>query len=103
MHSLLSGAPAPWAAAQRAPAAVAVCLPELRPLKMESGVAQVLTLMAGIGAALDEPILAAARATLREAGAEPGPLSWLAPDRACDIPFSGADPLAVEAALRRHL
>ena len=56
--------------------------------------AQVLTLMAGIGAALDEPILAAARATLREAGAEPGPLSWLAPDQACDIPFSGGDPQA---------
>jgi phosphoserine phosphatase len=66
-------------------------------------VAQVLTLMAGIGAALDEPILAAARATLREAGAEPGPLSWLAPDRACDIPFSGADLHGLEAALRRHL
>ena len=65
--------------------------------------AQVLTLMAGIGAALDEPILAAARATLREAGAEPGPLSWLAPDQACDIPFSGADPHGLEAALRRHL
>jgi phosphoserine phosphatase len=59
--------------------------------------------MAGIGAALDEPILAAARATLREAGAEPGPLSWLAPDQACDIPFSGADPHGLEAALRRHL
>jgi phosphoserine phosphatase len=66
-------------------------------------VAQVLTLISGIGAEIEEPILAAARATLREAGAEPGPLSWLAPDRACDIPFSGADPLAVEAALRRHL
>jgi len=66
-------------------------------------VAQVLTLMAGIGAALDEPILAAARATLREAGAEPGPLSWLAPDQACDIPFSGGDPQSLEAALRRHL
>jgi phosphoserine phosphatase len=59
--------------------------------------------MAGIGAALDEPILAAARATLREAGAEPGPLSWLAPDQACDIPFSGGDPQSLEAALRRHL
>ena len=65
--------------------------------------AQVLTLISGIGTALDEPILAAARATLREAGAEPGPLSWLAPDQACDIPFSGADPLALDAALRRHL
>jgi len=31
-------------------------------------VAQVLTLISGIGAALDEPVLAAARATLREAG-----------------------------------
>jgi phosphoserine phosphatase len=59
--------------------------------------------MAGIAAALDEPILAAARATLREAGAEPGPLSWLAPDQACDIPFSGGDPQSLEAALRRHL
>ena len=65
--------------------------------------AQVLTLISGIGAALDEPVLAAARATLREAGAEPGPLSWLGPDQACDIPFSGGDPLAIEAALRRHL
>ncbi|HEY2111809.1 MAG TPA: phosphoserine phosphatase SerB [Dongiaceae bacterium] len=65
--------------------------------------AQVLTLISGIGTALDEPSLAAARATLREAGAEVGPVSWLAPDQACDIPFSGGDPHALETALRRHL
>jgi phosphoserine phosphatase len=66
-------------------------------------VAQILTLISGIGTALDETILAAACATLREAGAEAGPISWLAPDLACDIPISGEGPQALEAALRRHL
>jgi phosphoserine phosphatase len=67
------------------------------------GVAQVLTLIAGPGAELEEPVIAAARATLKETRAEPGPLSWLAPGIACDIPFAGADAQAVEAALRPRL
>lgn len=65
--------------------------------------AQVLTLIAGAGTELEEPVIAAARATLKEAGAEPAPLSWLAPGIACDIPFAGAEGRAVEAALRPRL
>ena len=59
--------------------------------------AQVLTLIAGAGTELEEPVIAATRATLKEAGAEPAPLSWLAPGIACDIPFAGAEGRAVEA------
>jgi len=54
-------------------------------------VAQVLTLIAGPGTELEEPVIAAARATLKEAGAAPGPLTWLSPATACDIPFTGAE------------
>jgi phosphoserine phosphatase len=67
------------------------------------GVAQVLTLIAGPGTELEEPVIAAARATLKEAGAEPGPVSWLALASACDIPFAGAEARSVEAALRPRL
>ena len=65
--------------------------------------AQVLTLIAGPGTELEEPVIAAARATIKEAGAEPGALSWLSPATACDIPFAGAEPRAVELALRPRL
>ena len=54
--------------------------------------AQVLTLIAAPGTELEEPVIAAARATLKEAGAEPAPLSWLSSTTACDIPFTGAEP-----------
>ena len=65
--------------------------------------AQVLTLIAGPGTELEEPVIAAARATIKEAGAEPGALSWLSPATACDIPFGGAEPRSVELALRPRL
>ena len=65
---------------------------------------QVLTLIAGdAGGGLAEATLAAARATLREAGAAPGPLDWLAEGIACDIPFTGGDPAEVESTLRHRL
>jgi phosphoserine phosphatase len=66
-------------------------------------VEQVLTLIAGAGAQLAEASLAAARATLSEAGARTGSTAWLAPARACDIPFAGAEAPAVEGILRRRL
>ena len=65
--------------------------------------AQVLTLIAAPGTELEEPVIAATRATLKEAGAEPAPLSWLAPATACDIPFTGTEPRSVEMALRPRL
>jgi phosphoserine phosphatase len=67
------------------------------------GVAQVLTLIAAPGTELEEPVIATARATLKEAGAEPAPLSWLALATACDIPFTSAEPRSVEMALRPRL
>jgi phosphoserine phosphatase len=68
------------------------------------GLDQVLTLIAGPErGALGEPVLAAARATLEELGAEAGPPHWLAPRMACDIPFSGADAATLEKSLRRRL
>jgi phosphoserine phosphatase len=39
---------------------------------------------------------------LQAAGVKPGPLAWLAPERAADIPFEG-DAIAVLAELRRRL
>ena len=65
---------------------------------------QVLTLIAGdAGGGLAEATLAAARATLREAGAAPGPLAWLAEGIACDIPFTGGDQAEAERTLRHRL
>src|SRR5262249_28382666 len=52
---------------------------------------------------LDETALATARASLRELGAEPGPVRWLAPTSACDIPFAGADAALLEKSLRARL
>jgi phosphoserine phosphatase len=66
-------------------------------------VAQILTLIAGQGATLDEPSLAAARACLEAAGAEAASTAWLAPGQCCDIPFSGGDRRAIESALRQRL
>ena len=65
--------------------------------------AQVLTLISGIGAALDEPVLAAARATLREAGASRGRSPGWRRTRPATFPFPAPIRSAVEAALRRHL
>ncbi len=62
----------------------------------------VLTLMSGPGG-IAESVLAGARAALQEAGATPGATDWLEAPVACDIPFAGADPTAVETALRRRL
>ena len=65
---------------------------------------QVLTLIAGAERGLlDESVLATARASLEELGAESGPLRWLAVATACDIPFSGADAALLEKGLRRSL
>ncbi len=55
----------------------------------------VLTLMSGPGG-IAESVLAGARAALQEAGATPGATDWLEAPVACDIPFAGADPTAVE-------
>ncbi len=52
---------------------------------------------------LDEEAAQAARATLAALGAEAGRPDWLAPGRACDIPFEGLAPEQAEAAVRRAL
>jgi len=66
-------------------------------------VQQVLTLMAGSDGALAEGALAAADATLAEAGVTRGLVAWLAPARACDILFTGGEAKAIEESLRRRL
>jgi phosphoserine phosphatase len=48
-------------------------------------------------AGLHDSIAAATRAALSEAGAAPGPVDWLAPGIAADIPFAG-DPAAARGA-----
>jgi phosphoserine phosphatase len=52
---------------------------------------------------LDPSTAAAAREALAAAGAEPGQVLELAPRAAAEIPFSGADPGAAEAAARAVL
>jgi phosphoserine phosphatase len=65
---------------------------------------QVLTLIAGAESGpLEEAVLTTARASLRELGAEPGRLRWLAPTSACDIPFAGGDAALLERSLRARL
>jgi phosphoserine phosphatase len=72
---------------------------------------QVLTLVAGSAAPIEDSILAAIRPPLAAAGArldEPMTLRWLAPGRAFDLSFEGAEPLAAqplsaETALRAAL
>jgi phosphoserine phosphatase len=68
------------------------------------GVDQVLTLMAGRKqGALGEIVLGPVRKTLEESKAKPGPIHWLAPAIACDIPLSTADPGVLEERLRDRL
>jgi len=60
----------------------------------------VLTLIGTSG--LPEVAIAAAKMLAEIGAATTGP-DWLAPGIACDIPFAGADPTRVEAALRARL
>lgn len=62
----------------------------------------VLTLIAPAGG-LDETIVASVAKALKVMGVEAGEPDWLSPGEACDIPFSGADPQAVETAVREAL
>ena len=64
----------------------------------------VLTLIGAPSAtALTDEIIAAADTALRERGVRVGDPDWLAPGIACDLPFKGDDPVAVEAAVRARL
>ena len=64
----------------------------------------VLTLLADPATRpLDDDTLAVARAALQSAGAAAGASDWLAPGIACDLPFSGLDAPAAEAAVRASL
>ena len=62
----------------------------------------VLTLIAPAGG-LDETIVASVAKALKVMGVEAGEADWLSPGEACDIPFSGTDPQAVETAVREAL
>jgi phosphoserine phosphatase len=62
---------------------------------------QVVTLIAATTLDADAP--AAARAALAKAGAQCGEADWLAPARACDLPFAGLDAPAAEGAIRTAL
>lgn len=60
-----------------------------------------MTLIAAPGRTrLSNAIVAEARAALNNLGAETAPPDWLAPDKACDIAFSGLAPAQAEAAVR---
>jgi len=64
----------------------------------------VLTLIAGHGlATLDASEVSEVRGALRGAGATVGEARWLSPERACDLDFSGLDPLAADGLARRVL
>src|SRR5206468_12367511 len=52
---------------------------------------------------LDPRTIAAATGVLAQAGAHVGAVDWLAPDRACDIPFEGLHPAAAEKIVRARL
>lgn len=62
----------------------------------------VLTLIAGT-ARLSHSTVAAVHGALAAAGATPGETEWLAPDRACDIPFEGIASDEAEAGARSAL
>jgi phosphoserine phosphatase len=65
---------------------------------------QVLTLIAPAGSStLTEAVAAAAAAALSETGARPGPVDWLDPGTACDVPFAGSSADQAEAAVRERL
>ena len=64
----------------------------------------VLTLIADPAAAdLDDSTVGAARAALKDLGAETGAPDWLAPGIACDIPFDGLNCDQADAALHTAL
>ena len=63
----------------------------------------VLTLIAPTAGALTGAIVAPAMAALNGLGAEVGDADWLAPEEACDVPFTGVAADAAETALRRVL
>jgi phosphoserine phosphatase len=64
----------------------------------------VLTLVAGAAeGALGTGAVDAASAALTGAGAVAGACDWLDPGRACDLPFSAADPAAAHAAAMQAL
>ncbi|QQP90409.1 phosphoserine phosphatase SerB [Skermanella sp. TT6] len=64
----------------------------------------VLTLIADPAAAdLDDSTVGAARAALKDLGAETGAPDWLAPGVACDIPFDGLNCDQADAALHTAL
>ena len=69
---------------------------------MSPPVETVLTLIAPAGG-LDETIVASVAKALKVMGVEAGEADWLSPGEACDIPFSGANPQAVETAVREAL
>jgi phosphoserine phosphatase len=50
--------------------------------------------------AVDDALLVALRAGIGEAGAHPGPIAWLEPGAAAEIPFSGAEPARIARAAR---
>jgi phosphoserine phosphatase len=67
---------------------------------------QILTLVAGVGARIEDSILDRARAALAEYGSAPAPPDvplWLAPGRALDLPCADIDAAAGERALRAAL
>lgn len=63
----------------------------------------VVTLIAGPSGGLDRDLVARAAAALGAAGARAEAPDWLAPDEACDLPFSGLDPGPAEQSLRHAL
>jgi phosphoserine phosphatase len=65
----------------------------------------VLTLIADpAGPGIDDTTIAAARDALAGCGANPAPRpDWLAPRRACDIAFGGADPAGAQSSVRARL
>ena len=52
---------------------------------------------------LDDTTVGMARNALAKRGAETGPVEWLAPGIACDIPFGGDDLLGLQEAIRKDL
>jgi phosphoserine phosphatase len=63
----------------------------------------VLTLIGAETAPGLDDAVAAVRARLRELGASVGAVDWLAPARACDIPYDGLDTDQADAGARRLL
>ncbi|HLY58680.1 MAG TPA: phosphoserine phosphatase SerB [Stellaceae bacterium] len=63
----------------------------------------VVTLVGTQAAPLDPAAADAVRAALRRLGAGTGPVDWLSPEEACDIPFEDLDPDQADAAARAAL